>query len=81
MKGGDALLGSIIDVATAALPLIVPGSDKAIDLGKNILTMIGEAQTVLDAKDIGQLTAIREDVEERVNAHVNETVDKLRGDA
>jgi hypothetical protein len=73
------LFDAIVKTAEAVLPLIVPGSAPAIAAGTKIVDLINEAMETFPDDNHDKLDAAREDIEERINAHVDSTVDKLRG--
>lgn len=81
MTDTRALFAAIAETAAAVLPLIVPGSKPAIEAGTKVVELINEAMETFPDDNHDKLDAAREDVEERINAHVDSTVDKLRGGA
>ena len=77
---GSAIFNSIISVAKMVGPMIVPGAGEAIALGAKVLEMIDTAKATFSETDPVKLDEARAALEARVNAHVDSTVDKLRGE-
>lgn len=81
---GTAILDAILDVAKAAAPLVGHGAPEAIELGKRVLELIDHVQEgfqgAVAGSDMEALIRERDALEQRVNAHVDRTVDKLRGE-
>jgi len=81
---GTAILDAILDVAKAAAPVIGHGAPEAIALGQRVIELIDHVQEgfqgAVAGSDMDKLVQQRDELERRVNAHVDSTVDKLRGE-
>jgi hypothetical protein len=76
------LIGKLIAVGQAALPLIAPspGGNDAIALGKAVVDLVDEFRGTLgDGDDVPELVEARDALEKRVNQEIGATVDRLRG--
>ncbi len=81
----SGILSSMLEVAQAAAPIIGHGAPEAIALGKSVVAMIDQVKENMPFTDeadagMGELIARRDEIEARVNAHVDQTVGRLRGD-
>jgi len=74
-----ALIDGIVSVAETILPLIVPGSKPAIEAGHKLVDLIIATREAFPEDNHDKLDMTQEDIEERINAHVDGTVAKLRG--
>jgi len=76
----QAIFDGILTVAKAAAPIVGGGAPAAIELGTKLIELIENVTAdYVGVAAIDDLERARADLEQRVNAHVDRTVDKLRG--
>lgn len=73
------LFDSIKEVGEAILPLLPANAQAGVHAAEKLIELIDHATETFSDEATGDLDELREDLEERVNAHVDDTVDKLRG--
>lgn len=69
---------NLLDIAKKVAPLIVPGGAQVLDLANSVVKTINEIKKSLDPAILPELEAARDDLEARVNAHVDRTADSLK---
>jgi hypothetical protein len=75
----DSILASMVDVAKAAAPFLVPGGAEAVALGTALAKTIDKAIARAEGPVPPALIAEREAIELRIRAHVADTAANLRG--
>lgn len=80
MADAKTMLDAILAVAKAAAPIVGNGAPEVVELGERLVELIDHAVDEFSGNPIpDELIDKRDELEEAVNAHVDQTVKKLRG--
>ncbi len=77
---GAALLDSLVSLGKVVAPLIHPAAGPLITVGEKVIEAIDHAKETFGADTPSELDAVRGDLDARVNAKVEDTIAKLRGE-
>ncbi len=75
----ESVLKSLANAAFAIAQLAVPGAASVIELGRKALALIDDAKTAF-GETTPELEEARGVLEAAVNAHVDDTIARLRGE-
>lgn len=81
MANASAIFDALLKLAKAAAPVVGKGAPEVIQFAESVMEMIDTAVDVFADEDDAELLEERSKLEQRVNDAVDDTVDRLRGDA
>lgn len=80
MADASKIFDALLDLAKAVAPVVGKGAPEVVQLAESVVEMIDTAVDVFADEDDTELLEARAKLEQKVNAAVDETVDRLRGE-